>query len=58
LSGLWLANVFWLIGRLVAGLRELTGYKKPHVPKAAWRDIWIGAATRARQAALLGEQRP
>jgi N-acetylglucosaminyl-diphospho-decaprenol L-rhamnosyltransferase len=42
-AGLWLVNVSWLVGRAIAGLREVFGNKKPHICEGAVRDIWIGA---------------
>jgi GT2 family glycosyltransferase len=49
LPGLWAANALWLLGRLVAILRESVGHKEPHAAASAWRDIWIGSATPARE---------
>ncbi len=43
LTGFWLANALWSVGRLIAAVRETVGHKKPHAAHAAWRDIWIGA---------------
>lgn len=39
-SGLWIANLFWLIGRSVSLVREWVGNKKPHTCKLQARDIW------------------
>jgi len=42
-TGLWLANLLWLCGRGIAGLRELVGHKEPHVCEREGRDIWTNA---------------
>jgi hypothetical protein len=52
-AGLWLANICWLLGRGIAGLRELVGNKRPHACESAWRDIWIGAASVDHQPAAV-----
>ncbi len=39
-TGLFVANSFWLLGRTISFLRELTGQKKPHTCQAQARDIW------------------
>jgi len=39
--GLWLANIMWLLGRGVAGFRELVGNKRPHTCERAEQDIWM-----------------
>lgn len=42
-AGVWAANACWILGRSIAGLRELVGNKQPHACERAWLDIWIGA---------------
>jgi GT2 family glycosyltransferase len=39
-GGLWLSNSCWLVGRSIAGLREITGQKKPHTCANQAQDIW------------------
>ena len=39
--GLWVANVGWSFGRIIALLRELIGNKQPHTVAYEARDIWI-----------------
>jgi len=41
---LWLANLLWTLGRLVALAREVTGLKSRHTCRAEWRDIWTSVA--------------
>ncbi|MBE9125772.1 MULTISPECIES: glycosyltransferase family 2 protein [unclassified Coleofasciculus] len=41
LSGVWIANLFWLAGRSISLLRELVGNKKPHTCEYEAQDIWI-----------------
>lgn len=41
LFGLWVANTMWLLGRSIAGLRELVGHKRPHTCERAEQDIWM-----------------
>ncbi len=38
--GLWTANLFWWLGRLISLARELGGNKQPHTCEREWRDIW------------------
>lgn len=38
--GLWLANLCWLVGRMISYLREVVGNKTPHTCKDEARDIW------------------
>jgi GT2 family glycosyltransferase len=39
--GLWAANLYWGVGRLIALARELVGNKDPHACQREARDIWI-----------------
>jgi len=39
-TGLWAANLFWWLGRLISLGRELMGNKKPHTCQREWLDIW------------------
>lgn len=39
--GLWLTNCYWLLGRSLAGLREILGNKQPHTCEAQEQDIWF-----------------
>ena len=39
-AGLFAANILWSIGRMIAGLREIIGNKKPHVCDKQIYDIW------------------
>lgn len=39
-TGLILANVLWMAGRMISAARELVGNKQPHVSKREWVDIW------------------
>ncbi|NET34049.1 MAG: glycosyltransferase family 2 protein [Cyanothece sp. SIO1E1] len=41
LIGLWLANLFWLLGRMISFAREIVGHKQPHTCECEARDIWI-----------------
>ena len=40
-TGLWTANVMWLLGRSISALRELIGQKQPHICEYGERDIWM-----------------
>lgn len=40
ITGLWVANLFWYIGRSVSFLRELVGNKEPHTCEKEIWDIW------------------
>jgi len=40
-AGLFAANIFWSIGRIIAGLREIFGNKKSHICDKQIYDIWI-----------------
>lgn len=44
-SGLWAANLLWLLGRGIAGLRQVAGRRSNNFRQAEIRDIWtnIGA---------------
>jgi hypothetical protein len=55
LPGLWLANALWIVGWLIAGLRETIGQKEPHAAKSAWRDIWIGSVPVSHSGSSAGE---
>ena len=39
--GLWIANLFWLLGRCISLSRELIKNKEPHTCEYEARDIWI-----------------
>jgi N-acetylglucosaminyl-diphospho-decaprenol L-rhamnosyltransferase len=39
--GLWVANLFWLMGRTVSFMRELIWQRPTHICKYAEQDIWI-----------------
>ncbi len=39
--GLWFANLMWLLGRSIAGVRHLVGHKQPHHCAAEARDNWV-----------------
>ncbi|HAC66378.1 MAG TPA: glycosyltransferase family 2 protein [Cyanothece sp. UBA12306] len=39
--GLWVANLFWLMGRSVSLMRELIGERPTHICEYAEQDIWI-----------------
>lgn len=39
--GLWVVNIFWLLGRSVAWIREMIGHKKPHTCEFQEQDIWM-----------------
>lgn len=41
--GLWLANLMWLLGRIVSWPRELLRNKERHLCACEARDIWHGA---------------
>jgi GT2 family glycosyltransferase len=41
--GLWLANLFWYVGRIISLAREITGLKQPHTCTRQWLDIWTNA---------------
>ena len=43
--GLMAANLLWVLGRSIAGLRLFAGKSVPKVSKAEMRDIWINALT-------------
>lgn len=43
LSGLWAANLCWILGRGIAQLRRLAGRSVPASNAGEWRDIWINA---------------
>jgi GT2 family glycosyltransferase len=38
--GLWMTNVLWTVGRMVALAREIAGNKKPHACAHEFRDNW------------------
>jgi len=38
--GLWFTNMLWMAGRVISGLREVAGNKKPHVCTFEARDNW------------------
>jgi GT2 family glycosyltransferase len=42
-SGLWLANMLWVVGRTISLIREGLGQKEPHISVLQWRDIWTNA---------------
>jgi len=42
-GGLWLANMFWILGRMLLTPLVLIGLKKYAGPTCRWRDNWIGA---------------
>lgn len=42
-TGLWLTNALWLLGRSVSAIRELFGHKARHVCEREWLDIWTNA---------------
>jgi len=44
--GLWRANTFWWIGRVISRLREMMFRERSSACQHEWRDIWIDA-TRA-----------
>lgn len=46
--GLWLTNLLWEAGRLVAWCRELVGNKPPHTCEREARDIWTNAVNPLR----------
>lgn len=41
MPGLWVANIMWLLGRGIAGVREVLGNKQPHTCQKAEQDIWM-----------------
>ncbi len=41
LSGLWAANILWLLGRSIAWVRETVGHKQPHTCEREAQDIWL-----------------
>ena len=43
--GLTAANVFWEIGRLISGTRQLLGRPDKAAVEHQWRDIWINWLT-------------
>lgn len=47
--GLWRTNLYWHLGRLISGTREVLRLKKPHTNRSQWRDIWINAWHPMRQ---------
>lgn len=51
-SGLFFANICWLLGRSVSLLRELLGNKAPHVCEKEWLDIWINFLAPNRQSIM------
>lgn len=45
ITGLWLTNVLWLVGRSVSWVRELVGNKTPHTCEGQAQDIWMNCLT-------------
>ena len=53
ITGLWLANILWELGRLISLFRELLGNKKPHTRKYEWLDIWTNCFNPMRRSKYL-----
>ncbi|WP_228041687.1 glycosyltransferase family 2 protein [Planktothrix mougeotii] len=45
ITGLWLANLLWLVGRSLSWIRELVGNKQPHTCEFQAQDIWMNCLT-------------
>ncbi|MEF3075497.1 glycosyltransferase family 2 protein [Methylobacter sp. Wu1] len=45
-SGLFAANVLWILGRGISLLREFIERKQPVVHPNTWKDIWIGSLSK------------
>lgn len=45
ITGLWLTNILWLVGRSVSWVRELAGNKTPHTCEGQAQDIWMNCLT-------------
>ncbi|VXD10993.1 glycosyltransferase family 2 protein [Planktothrix paucivesiculata] len=45
ITGLWLTNLLWLVGRSLSWVRELVGNKQPHTCEFQGQDIWINCLT-------------
>lgn len=41
--GLWLANLFWLVGRAISWPKEVILRRPSHICRSEWRDIWTDA---------------
>ncbi|WP_432797434.1 glycosyltransferase family 2 protein [Poriferisphaera sp. WC338] len=53
--GLWLSNVLWSCGRILALLREKIGRKQPHVCEDETKDIWMNWSHPMRTTGRLGD---